>query len=178
MPDIENGKAEYFTGNKSKQLLVHIMQDNVEVTKPIKSEIWRQQVEWKQRIFPISHEDFIIDSKGLHHLYVNANNVSSLRFGKSPDKCSKCSGKMSIDARNARDLLKRNTITAIWGIDSTHIILLMILGIALLGVVGFAFYEYTEQQKLQTKINSALATGDVSVLVDKKPTTTTGVKPK
>jgi hypothetical protein len=179
-----NGKS-FFTGENKKQLLVHVMQDNIEVDRPIKTNIWTQQVEWKRRIFPISHEDFLIDSKGIHHVYVDCNKMTTKRFKKSVDKCVKCGGKVeqNIDARNARDLLKRKTIEAIWGIDSTHIILLMIMGIALLAIVGFAFYEYTEQQKLQTKINGAIASGDLGVLVDKKPTpptttTTTTTTPK
>jgi hypothetical protein len=164
---------DFFTGEKNKQLLVHVMQDNIEVDKPIKTQVWKQQVEWKQRIFPISHEDFIIDSKGIHHVYVDANRLRTKRFAKAPDKCVKCGGKMEdkIDARNARDLLKRKTIEAIWGIDSTHIILLIILGIAMLAMVGFAFYEYTEGQKMQARINAAIATNDVTALIDKKPAT-------
>jgi len=166
-------RDDFYTGEANKALLIHVMQKNIEVSKPIKTEIWRQQVEWKQRIFPISHEeeDFIIDHKGQHHLYVDANKLRTKRFSKAIDTCQKCGGKMqdNIDARNARDLLKRKTIEAIWGIDSTHIILMIIMGIALLAIVGFAFYEYTEQQKLQTRINVAISTNDVSALVDKKP---------
>lgn len=161
---------DFFTGESDKHLLVHIMQGNIEVTKPIKKKIYEQQFEWRQRIFPISHKDFIVDAKGLHHLYVDANTLSTKRFGESIDKCKKCNGKMSIDARNARDLLKRKTIEAIWGIDSTHIILLIVLGIAVLMAMGAVFYFVQQNTQLQGKINSAIATGDTTVLLDKKPT--------
>lgn len=163
---------DYYTGEKDKVLFVHVMQGNVEVDKPIKSQIWKQQVEWRGRLYPISHEDFIVDSKGMHHQYVNANNTSCLRFGGAIDNCVKCGGKMTIDARNARELLKRNTIQAIWGIDSTHVILLMILGMGLLAVVGFAVYEYTQGQALQTKIDSALASQSLKPLAPDKPSET------
>lgn len=171
---IQNGKTQYFTGAKTKILFVHIMQDNIEVAKPIKTVVWKQDIEWRQRIFPISHDDFIIDNKGINHVYVEANKLRTKRFSKPVDLCKKCGGKMedNIDARNARDLLKRKTIEPIWGIDSTHIILMIVMAIVLLAVVGFAFYEYTETQKLQSKINSAIATGDTGLLLDKKPSQT------
>lgn len=159
---------EYFTGEKNKQLLVHVMENNIEVGKPIKTQIWKQQVEWNQRIFPIDHNAFIIDSKGIHHQYVEANDLSVLRFNKDhEDKCKKCGGKMFIDARNARDLVKRKTIEAIWGIDSTHIILLMLLGIAVLGAIAGIFYVINLNTELQSKINSAIATHDLSPLTAK-----------
>lgn len=172
----KDGKVDsndFFTGEDKKKLLVHVMQGNIEVTKPIKTAIYSQQVEWNRRIFPISHQDFITDHKGEKHLYVEANNLSTKRFGQSIDKCKDCGKKMSIDARNARDLLKRKTIEAIWGIDSTHIILLMVMGIALLAAIGFAMYVFNSNQALQGKINSAIATGDTTLLLDKKPTTIT-----
>lgn len=162
---------EFYTGEKSKVLYVHVMQDNVEVDKPIKTVIWKQEIEWRQRVFPISPQDFIVDNKGVNHQYVDANKMRAKRFSKSPDTCIKCGGRLSsdIDARNARDLLKRKTIEPIWGIDSTHIILMLVMGIIILGVMGFAFYQTMEVQKMQSKINTAVATGDTSLLVDKKP---------
>lgn len=46
-----NGKIDknttIYTGNKSKQLMVHIMQDGVEVDKPIKTKIYEQKVSWR-----------------------------------------------------------------------------------------------------------------------------------
>lgn len=166
--DGEVDKNDFFTGNNSKKLLVHVMQDNVEVSKPIKTQIWRQQVEWKQRIFPIVPARFIVDSKGQHHQYVNVNDVSVLSFNKDhADKCRKCGGKMFIDARNARDLVKRKTIEAIWGIDSTHIILLIIVGIMALMAMAFAFVMFNENTKLNQKIDSAISTGNLGLLTTK-----------
>jgi len=169
MEDISNGKSDYFTGSDGKKLLVHVMQGNIEVAKPIKTAIYSQQVEWKQRMYPISHNDFITDFKGEKHVYVEANNLATKRFGQTVDKCKDCGKKMSIDARNARDLLKRKTIEAIWGIDSTHIILLIILGIGLLMAMGATFYFVNQYNTLQSKVNSAIATGDTTLLLDKKP---------
>jgi hypothetical protein len=162
----QDGKIDandFFTGEKNKQLLVHIMQDNIEVSKPVKTQIWKQQIEWNQRIFPISHKDFIIDAKGQHHIYVDANTLTTKRFGEYSEKYHK------IDAKNARDLLKRKTIEAIWGIDSTHIILLIILGIGMLIAVGGMVFMINQNNVLQGKINSAIATGDTTLLLDKKP---------
>lgn len=161
-------KNDFYTGEDSKELLVHVVQDNIEVSKPIKTKIWKQQVEWKQRIFPIVPSRFVTDHKGLKHQYVNANDVSVLSFNKDhEDKCRKCGGKMFVDARNARDLVKRKTIEAIWGIDSTHIILLIILGMVALGSIGAVLYFANESTKLQQKINSAIATNNLSPLTAK-----------
>lgn len=165
MPEVANGKSEYYTGEKNKSLLVHVLQNGVEVDKPIKSQIWHQSVEWKRRIYPIDSTRFIVDSKGQHHQYVSANDVAVLSVQKDhEDRCKKCGGKMTVDARNLRDLVKRKTIEPIWGIDTSHIVLLMILAIVVLAMVGMAFYMYTEKEKLQTKINSAIATNNVKPL--------------
>lgn len=166
--DLQKDKNDFFTGNNSKKLFVHVMQDNVEVSKPIKTQIWKQQIEWKQRVFPIVPARFIVDAKGIHHQYVNVNDVSVLSFNKDhADKCRKCGGKMFIDARNARDLVKRKTIEAIWGIDSTHIVLLIILGVMTMVTTFSTIYFANQTTALQQQINSALASGDLSALTAK-----------
>lgn len=170
---IDTERSEYFTGEKQKKLLVHVMQNGIEVDKPIKTVIFKQQVEWKNRIFPIQPLAFVIDHNGVHHQYVNANTTGALAFDKAPDMCVKCGGKLSIDARNARDLLKRKTIEAIWGIDSTHIILLIIVGIFAIGMMGFAMYEMLQEQSLQSKVDSALATNSLKPLAPNPASTQT-----
>lgn len=149
---------DYYTGEKNKKLLVHVVENGVEVTKPIRKRIYDQQVIWKKRVFPIDIKQTIVDAKGIHHLYVSANDMAVLSFRKDhADHCRKCNGKMFIDARNARDLLKRNTIQAIWGIDSTHMILLLIFAVGMMASVGFAFYSFNQDTRHTAELTAEKA---------------------
>ncbi len=153
MPDIDNGKAEYFTGNKSKQLLVHIMQNGVEVDKPIKAKIYSQHVTWNKRQYPIIPSRFYFDYKGVAHQQVASNDVSVLTYQKDhEDKCKKCGGKMTIDAREARELGKRGVFHAIWGLDSTHMILLIIFAIGAMSMAGAFFYFFNQDTLHKTQL--------------------------
>lgn len=149
---------DYYTGEKNRKLLVHIIENGVEVTKPIRKRIYDQQVIWRKRIFPIDIKQTIVDAKGVHHLYVSANDMAILNFKKDhADHCRKCNGKMFIDARNARDLLKRNTIQAIWGIDSTHMILLLVFAVAAMAAIGFAFYSFNQDTRHTAELTAEKA---------------------
>lgn len=146
--------------SKSKVLLVHIMQNGNHEIATVKTKIYAQEVTWQKRLWPIDHTAFVIDKKGIANFYIDVNeSTGALRFQKSYiDKCVQCGNKIGQDAVNTRDLLKRKTITAIWGIDSTHIMLLLILGIALL-IMGVAvLYMYGENQKLTSKLATLVPT--------------------
>lgn len=158
MTEVLDGKSEYYTGEKNKKLLVHILQNGVEVTKPIKMKIYDQKVEWRKRQWPIIPTRFIVDSKGIHHQYVETNDVAVLTIHKDHnDMCMKCSGKMTIDARQARELGKRGVFHAIWGIDSTHMILLIIFAIGMMAAVGFGFYSYNQDTLHKTQLEASNA---------------------
>lgn len=175
-PEQHNGKAFHYTGEKGKSLLVHILQDGVEVTKPVKTQIWKQDIEWRRRKYPISPEDFIYDFQGTAHQFVNANNTSSMRFSLPKDlRCKKCGGELRhpTDSRNIREMTKRGVIQAIWGIDSTHLILLMICMIGTVAAIGFAVYESDQKDQLQSKIDSAIASGNLKALVPTQPNSVT-----
>jgi len=153
---VDNGKDnEYFTGNKSKQLLVHVMQNGVEVDKPIKARIYDQNITWNKRQYPIIPDRFYYDYKGVAHQQVASNDVSVLTYHKDhTDVCKKCNGKMTIDAREARELGKRGVFHAIWGIDSTHLILLIIFAIGAVAMAGFAFYSYNQDTLHKTQLDN------------------------
>jgi len=144
-------RSQYYTGEKSKNLLVHVVQDGVEVTKPIKKKIYDQRVSWNKRDYPIVPERFIWDSKGIAHQYVTTNDVAVLSFNKDhEDKCRKCGGKMTIDARSARELGRKGIFHAIWALDSTHMILMIIVIIGGMAGAGFGVYFYGEDMKHKT----------------------------
>ena len=177
-PEIHNGKGKsiLYTGEKGKRLLVHVLQDGVEVSKPVKTQIWKQDIEWRRRKYPISPSDFIYDFQGVAHQYVNANNTSSLRFQLPKDlKCRQCGGELRhpTDSRNIREMTKRGVIQAIWGIDSTHLILLLVCMMGTVAAIGFAIYENDQKDQLQSKIDSALASGNLKALVPSAPNSTT-----
>lgn len=155
---VKEKSEDYYTGEKNKKLFVHVIENGVEVTKPIRKRIYDQQVIWKKRVFPIDIKQTIVDAKGIHHLYVSANDMAILSFRKDhADHCRKCNGKMFIDARNARDLLKRNTIQAIWGIDSTHMILLLVFAVGMMASIGFAFYSFNQDTLHNTQLTAEKA---------------------
>ena len=165
MDDISNGKGEYYTGERNKKLLVHVVQSGVEVSKPIKTNIYSQSVQWRKRVYPVIPEKFIVDSDGKHHMFVEANDSAVLSFNKDhEDKCRKCGGKMTIDARNNRELNKRGVIQAIWGIDPAHMVLLIVMGVIVILGIGAALYFGQENSTLHTKIDTAKATKNLNAL--------------
>lgn len=147
---------EFYTGNKSKKLLVHVMQNGVEVGKPVKTKIFEQDVSWNKRKYPIVPSRFYYDFKGVAHQQVDANDVSVLTYKKDhEDNCRKCGGRMTVDARQARELGKRGVFHAIWGIDSTHMVLLLIFAIGAVAMAGFAFYSYNQDTLHKTQLEGA-----------------------
>lgn len=143
-----------FSFNRGKSLLCHIMQDNTKEVGKVKTKVFKQDFTWNKRIWAIDHTAIIYDIKGNAHYYVDVNKSDgTLRFSKSYiDRCKDCSKQIGIDAENARDLVKRKTISAIWGIDNSHIMLLMILAIVVL-IMGIAIMlMYAETQKLNAQL--------------------------
>lgn len=99
---------------------------------------------------------FIYDNKGVAHQYVDVNDEAVLTFRKDhTDKCRKCGGKMTIDTRESRSLGRHGIFHAIWGLDSTHMILLIIFAIGAMGMAGFAFYSYNQDTLHKTQLESA-----------------------
>jgi hypothetical protein len=148
LKDKEDKQNEYFTGQKSKELLVHVMQDHIEVTKPIKTKIYAQDVEWNKRKWHIYPPRFVYDHKGIAHQYVDVNDVAVLSFNKDhTDSCKKCGKRMTVDAKQARELGKKGVFHAIWGIDSTHMILLIMFAIGAMVAVGAFFWAFTNDTK-------------------------------
>jgi len=152
---IEN-ENQFYTGNVSKKLFVHVMQNGVEVDKPLKAKIYEQSITWKKRQYPIVPERFYFDHEGNAHQQVDSNDASVLTYHKDHENnCKKCGGKMTIDARQARMLGRNGVFHAIWGIDSTHMILLIIFAIAAIGMAGFAFYSYNQDTLHSAQLASA-----------------------
>jgi hypothetical protein len=147
---------DFYTGNKNKKLLVHIMQNGIEVSKPIRRKIYEQSVTWNKRQWPIYPPRFVYDHKGIAHQYVEVNDVSVLTWHKDhTDRCKKCDGKMTVDARQSRELGKRGVFHAIWGIDSTHMILLIVFAIGAVAMAGFGFWSYNQDTLHKTQLENA-----------------------
>ena len=161
LDDIDEGngkddKSSYYTGSKSKDLLIHVIQNDVEVDKPVKMKIYNQKAEWQKRQWPIVPDRFIYDYNGTAHQYVDVNDVAVLTIHKDhTDQCRTCSKKMTIDARSARELGKRGVFHAIWGIDSTHMILILVMAIGAIAMAGFAFYSYNQDTLHKTQLEGA-----------------------
>jgi hypothetical protein len=158
--DKKNAKVRetIYTGNKSKNLIVHIMQDGIEVDKPIKTKIYEQQVTWRMRQYPIVPKRFTYDFSGVAHQYVDVNDVAVLTWQKDhEDSCIKCGGKMTVDARESRALGRRGVFNAIWQLDSTHMILILVFAIGAMAMAGAFFWAYNNDTKHTAELTSARA---------------------
>lgn len=145
----------------SKTLICHIMQDKYQEIDNIKTKTYKQDFTWKKRIWAISNKGIWYDRKGIGHamfdvkftdgqMYLLQLEVDKVFL----DKCIICSNSIGIDAVNARDLLKRKTVNAIWGVDNSHIMLLMILAMVTLGMFAGLMYLVIENQKLNTELTT------------------------
>lgn len=145
---------------------------------------WRKRM-WA--VNHISDDVKITDHKGISHAYVHANEADGTFHFITPkrlnlfdytrtidigdtkhqlaefiakpiDMCAQCGDRITIDARNVRDMLKRKTVDTFWGIDSSHILLLLIMGIIAIAGFGAVFYLLGQVQNLQAQLNKYLPT--------------------
>lgn len=149
---------DYYTGERTKLLLAHITQGgNKEVTKPIKAKVYSQEIKWKNRQWSLIGQEsrFITDNKGINHVYLDVNDSAVLTLHKDhTDKCKKCGGKMTIDAMSNKQMNRKKIVTAIWGIDNTHIMLLLIMGIVTLILGVLLMYMYGDSQSAHAQITA------------------------
>lgn len=165
----ERELKEYYKFAKNKTLIIHIQQNVKNGVGMVKKKIYEQDFQWKGRAFPIDHNSIIYDNKGVGHLYYDANSSDGVIRLLTPaqlnlidtsiqcekchrlapiDKCNKCGGAITYDARNVRDLIKRKTLTTFWGLDQSHILLLLVMGIIMIGAFGGMMYMLGENQKI------------------------------
>lgn len=142
-------------------MICHVMDNLRNEVGSAKTKVYAQEFQWKKRMWPISKEAVAWkDKKGVSHMFFDVNEsdgtirfLEPIKFNyRGVDKCRKCGDRISIDARNTYDLLKRGTIKAIWGFDSSHITLLIIMGIMALGMLAGVFYLLGENRNLQGQL--------------------------
>lgn len=160
---------EYYSGSKSRKILCHPMISSTKhAGKPIKVKAWEQEFRWRKRIYPIEQTRVITDEKGIGHLYFNVNDSSIYAFDLDhTSKCVKCGGKMSVDARNIRDLTKRKVIQNLWGVDSLPMLLLIIMGIIIMVMVIAVFYIYQDNVKTHTQLERFLLPPPTATVTNK-----------
>lgn len=150
---------------KKNVLICHIMQDMIYEVGMVKTKLYAQEMQWKKRMWPIDKQSVAWkDKKGNSHMFFDVNESDGIIRFLTPDKlnykgidrCAECGNRISIDAKNTYDLLKRKTINAIWGLDQSHIVLLMILGIVALIALAGIFYLIGENKNLQTQLSKYL----------------------
>lgn len=143
------------------KLHCHIMDDDLNEVGKVKVNTSKQEFEYKKRMWALPKNIDTAtwrDKKGIYHLHVHVNESDGIIRFLEPKKfitidiCKKCGNRISIDAKNVWDLMKRRTITAIWGIDNTFTLLLILMGIIAVGAIGALFYVIGENQTLQTQI--------------------------
>ena len=174
---------------KSNRLICHILDSRRHEVGIAKTHTYAQEFTYKKRSWPIDHDSIPwIDKKGHCHLFVDVNEADGIyRFleprklnldaGQECDKCgspqpldicSKCGDKITIDARNVRDLVKRKTIDTFWGLDQSHILIILVMGIIAIAAFGGLFYLLGQNQSLQQQLNKYLPTPE-EVKANKPP---------
>lgn len=149
---------------KSKKLIIHIMENLINEVGQARAKVYAQEFTWKKRMWAIdSTAKAWIDRKGVSHMFVDVNESDgTIRFLHAQkdniidNKCVACNGKISIDAKNTWDLLKRKTINTFWGVDSSHIVLLIIMGIVAMSAVAGIMYLVGANTKLTEQYNKLL----------------------
>lgn len=153
--------------------MCHILDENrKEVGRPVKVDAKKQDFTWRKRAYPINREAIpYTDYNNNQHYFVNVNESDGTVYFLTPkqlnlyeseigangqyqilNKCGICGDKISIDASNVYDMIKRKTIGAIWGIDQSHIVLLIIMGIVAIAGLGGIFYLLGQNQTLQKQL--------------------------
>jgi len=130
----------------------------------VKVKLFAQEFQWKKRMWPIDKDATAwVDKKNNCHVFFDVNESDgTIRFLQPykqniiDDKCIECGGRISIDAKNTWDLLKRKTINALWGIDSSHIVLLIIMGIVCIGAIAGVMYLLGQNTKLTEQYTKLL----------------------
>lgn len=143
-------------------LICHLMHDMVNEVGTAKTRLYAQEFSWKKRMWPIDKDAVAWkDKKGVSHMFFDVNESDgTIRFLHQrkdnivDDKCIECGGKISMDARNTWDLLKRKTVDVLFGLDASHIVLLMIIGIVALICIAAVFFLIGENKKLQDIITT------------------------
>ena len=159
--EIANGnnkdkKIYYYTGEKTKSLVVHMIQNGVEVDKPINTKTFSQSVEWNKRQYPIVPSRWMWDNKGIAHQYVDVNDVAVLTWQKDhEDNCRRCGGKMTVDARESRALGRRGIFRAIWELDNTHVMLMLVFVIIGMAMTGAFFWAYMNDTKHTAELEAS-----------------------
>lgn len=158
-------------------LIAHIMENRKEVGRK-KIKTYSDEIKWKKRLWAISNQareqGFIIDKKGITHLYIDVNLADKIYYFLSPteknlydhanapiDKCGECGGNISIDAQAVRALVNKGNIISFWGRDNSYMLLLIILGIVVAIAIGALFFVLGEidskDKQIQTLTNQIIA---------------------
>lgn len=135
-------------------LICHIMQGLNKEIGTTKCKTFDKSFKYKKRIWAIDSNAIYYDKKGVGHYRVEINMADGTyrphyeyKDNIVDDKCTKCGGAISIDALNVRALVNSNNIQSFWGRDSSHVLLLLILGIGLVIAIGALFFMVGENQK-------------------------------
>lgn len=105
------------------------------------------QVTFKKRMFALNYETKYMNQKGLPEINHDFDNGAlSMKLNAYRDPYIN-----KADSSIIRDLYKKGTVKAIWGIDQLPFILLIILTGAVLVAMVFAFYVFGQLQATQTE---------------------------
>lgn len=111
------------------------------------------EISFKKRMFTLNYDTMYFNQKGIPELNHDFDNSAlSMQLNGYRDKYI-----AKADSQIVRDLYKRGTVKAIWGVDAIPFLLMVILAGALIVGLVFAFYMFGQYQA-QTKQIEALKT--------------------
>lgn len=130
------------------------------------------EVVFKKRMFTLNYSTMYYNQKGVPELNHDFDNSAlSMKVNDYRDKYIDKS-----DSQIVRDLYKRGTVKAIWGVDTIPFLLMIILAGALIVGLVFAFYIFGQFQA-QTKQIEALKAENTQLKTLSIPEIPTGSQP-
>jgi len=109
------------------------------------------QVTFRKRMYALNYQTMYYNQKGIPEINHDFDNGAlSMKINAYKDQYTS-----KADSEIIRDLYKKGTVKAIWGIDQLPFILLIILTGVILVAMVFAFYVFGQLQATQSE-NEAL----------------------
>ena len=133
-----------------KRLIVRFFKENRCVgTRRVK--YGESQVTFRKRMYALNYQTMYYNQKGIPEINHDFDNGAlSMKMNAYKDQYTS-----KADSEIIRDLYKKGTVKAIWGIDQLPFILLIILTGVILVAMVFSFYVFGQLQATQSE-NEAL----------------------
>lgn len=156
--DVED-KTSLFGFRRKRRIICKVMLNGNKVLASRKVKLGVKDFQWRKKIFNIDYNAVIEDDRNRLVYFVDVNDSIGALYLTKRHATSPLN-----DSGNLRELIKRKTINAIWGIDSIPMILLIIMGIIMMVLVLAVFYVYQDNIVTHAKLDQYLKPPPVLVV--------------